>query len=475
MKYKKVSVEDLSFFRQTIGEKNVYTDEASIEKYSRDETDGVQFPPEVVLKPITAEEISSILKYCNENLIPVSPRAAGTGLSANSLCVHGGVMLSVERMNRILKIDERSLQVTTEPGVITEALQNAMQEKGLFYPVDPSSRGTSFIGGNVACNSGGPRAVKYGVVKDFVLNLEVVLPNGEIMWTGANTLKNSTGYNLTQLIVGSEGTLGIVTKIVLKLLPYPKFNNVMWAPFKSMDDASAAVSAVFRAGIIPSCIEFMEREAIEYVMNFLGDVSIPLADDTRASLLIEVDGNDLEAIQKDCEKIYEVLTQFGVGEILFADSEAQKIDLWRMRRNIAYAVKKTNVTVEEDTVVPRADLPELLRHIKEVGKKYNFRSVCYGHAGDGNVHVRILKDKLTDDYWKNEVPKGIREIFEKVVELGGTISGEHGIGWYQIPYMDIKFREVQLELMRSIKKVFDPHDILNPGKIFSHQARSVSP
>jgi glycolate oxidase len=210
----------------------------------------------------------------------------------------------------------------------------------------------------------------------------------------------------------------------------------------------------------------MEREAIEYVMAYLGDVKIALAADTRATLLIEVDGNDMEVIQKDCERIYEVLSQFEAGEILFADSDAQKADLWRMRRNIANAVKKTNITVEEDTVVPRADLPELLKHIKEIGKKYNFRSVCYGHAGDGNVHVRILKDQLTDDYWKNEVPKGIREIFEKVVALGGTISGEHGIGRIQIPYMDIKFRQLQLDLMRNIKRVFDPNTILNPGKIF---------
>jgi glycolate oxidase len=376
-------------------------------------------------------------------------------------------MLSIERLNKILTIDERNLQVVTEPGVITEALQNAMIEKGLFYPVDPSSKGTSFIGGNVALNSGGPRAVKYGVVKDFVLNLEVVLPTGDVIWTGANTLKNSTGYNLTQLMVGSEGTLGIVTKIVLKLLPYPRFNNVLLAPFKTMDDASAAVSAVFRAGIIPSCIEFMERDAMVYVMDFLGDVTIPLSDDTQATLLIEVDGNEQESIQRDCEKIYDVLSQFDVGDILFADNDAQKTDIWRMRRNIAYAVKKTNVTVEEDTVVPRADLPELLRHIKAVGAKYGFRSVCYGHAGDGNVHVRILKDQLTEEYWKNEVPKGIREIFEKVVELKGTISGEHGIGWFQIPYMDIKFGELQLQIMRDIKKAFDPNHIMNPGKIFS--------
>jgi glycolate oxidase len=466
MKFNKISATDIARFRTICGNDFVLADEATIAKYSKDETDGVQFAPEVVVKPANTEEISAIMRYCFEHNIPVSPRAAGTGLSANSLCVHGGVMLSIERMNAILNIDERSLQVTTEPGVITEHLQNVLKEKGLFYPPDPSSRGTCFIGGNVACNSGGPRAVKYGVVKDYVLNLEVVMPNGDVMWTGANTLKNSTGYNLTQLLVGSEGTLAIITKIVLKLLPYPAHNMIMLAPFKDMDSASAAVSAIFRAGIVPSCLEFMEREAIEYVMNFLGDVTVPLADDTHAHLLIEVDGNDLDVIQRECERIYEVLTNFEVGEILFADSEAQKADLWRMRRNIAYAVKKTNMTVEEDTVVPRADLPELLKHIKLVGKKYNFRTVCYGHAGDGNVHVRILKDELTDDYWANEVPKGIREIFEKVVQLGGTISGEHGIGWIQIPYMDIKFRQPQIDLMRSIKQVFDPKGILNPGKIF---------
>lgn len=467
MEYTKIRDTDLAFFRQLLGDEYVMNGDEAIAKYSRDETDGVSFPPDLVLKPADTAQISAIMKYCNENKIPVSPRAAGTGLSANSLCVYGGIMLLTDRLNKILKIDERNLQVITEPAVITEALQNTLQEQGLFYPVDPSSRGTCYIGGNVACNSGGPRAVKYGVVKDFVLNLEVVLPNGDVMWTGANTLKNSTGYNLTQLMVGSEGTLGIVTKIVLKLLPYPKFNNVMLAPFKSMDDASAAVSAVFRAGIVPSCIEFMERDAITYVMNFLGDVTVPLADDTTATLLIEIDGSDMESIAKDCERVYDVLSQFEVGDILFADNDAQKTDLWRMRRNIAYAVKKTNMTVEEDTVVPRADLPELLKHIKEVGKKWNFRSVCYGHAGDGNVHVRILKDELTEDYWNNEVPKGIREIFEKVVELGGTISGEHGIGWIQIPYMDIKFQEPHIELMRAIKRVFDPNNIMNPGKVFN--------
>ena len=464
--YKKIDDTDIEFFRSVIGEAYVITSHDGLTKYAKDETEYLTFYPEVVLKPANTEEISKVMKYCNEHLIPVSARAAGTGLSGNSLCIYGGVILTIERLNKILNIDEQNLQVTTEPGVITEHLQNTVKEKGLYYPPDPSSRGSSFIGGNVACNSGGPRAVKYGVVKDFVLNLEVVLASGEVIWTGANVLKNSTGYNFTQLMVGSEGTLGIITKIVLKLVPHPKFNLVMLAPFTSMEQAAGAVAAIFQAGIVPSCLEFMERDAIDWVCKWLGDVTIPIADDVRANLLIELDGNDMDVLYKESEKLYEVMTGFDCGEILFADSDAQKADLWRMRRNVANAVKTTSTTIEEDTVVPRFYLPQLMVHIKEVGKKYNFRSVCYGHAGDGNIHVRIIKDDLTDDYWKNEVPKGVREIFEKVVELGGTISGEHGIGWVQRRYMDIKFPAMHIELMRQVKAVFDPRGVLNPGKIF---------
>ena len=464
--YKKIDDTDIEFFRSVIGEAYVITSHDGLTKYAKDETEYLTFYPEVVLKPANTDEISKVMKYCNEHLIPVSARAAGTGLSGNSLCIYGGVMLTIERLNKILNIDEQNLQVTTEPGVITEHLQNTVKEKGLYYPPDPSSRGSSFIGGNVACNSGGPRAVKYGVVKDFVLNLEVVLASGEVIWTGANVLKNSTGYNFTQLMVGSEGTLGIITKIVLKLVPHPKFNLVMLAPFTSMEQAAGAVAAIFQAGIVPSCLEFMERDAIDWVCKWLGDVTIPIEDDVRANLLIELDGNDMDVLYKESEKLYEVMTGFDCGEILFADSDAQKAYLWRMRRNVANAVKTTSTTIEEDTVVPRFYLPQLMVHIKEVGKKYNFRSVCYGHAGDGNIHVRIIKDDLTDDYWKNEVPQGVREIFEKVVELGGTISGEHGIGWVQRRYMDIKFPAMHIELMRQVKAVFDPRGVLNPGKIF---------
>jgi glycolate oxidase len=372
----------------------------------------------------------------------------------------------MERMNHILHIDERNLQVTTEAGVITEVLQNAVKEKGLFYPPDPSSRGSCLIGGNIAENSGGPKAVKYGVVKDYVLNLEVVLPTGEIIWTGANVLKNATGYNLTQLIVGSEGTLGIVTKIVLRLLPHPKYDLLMLVPFRSAENACAAVSAIFTAGYTPSAMEFMERDALEWVMRFVDNSIVSIDEDIQAHLLIEVDGNDVDVLMKELEGITEVISGFDSGEILFADDAQQKAELWKLRRRVGEAVKSHSVYKEEDTVVPRAELPVLLKGVKEIGKKYGFHSVCYGHAGDGNLHVNIIKGELTDEEWNGSLKEGIREIFLLVKKLGGTISGEHGIGLVQKEYMDILFEQKELELMRQIKQVFDPNGILNKGKIF---------
>ena len=436
------------------------------EAYTHDETEDLRFYPEIVLKPRNTEEVSQIMALCHEHNIPVTPRGAGTGLSGGALPVEGGVLLSVENLNRILEIDERNLQVTTEPGVITQVLQEAVIEKKLFYPPDPSSRGSCFIGGNVAENSGGPKAVKYGVVKDYVLNLEVVLPNGEVIWTGANVLKNSTGYNLTQLLVGSEGTLGIITKIVLKLLPFPDKDLLMLVPFPSAEKACEAVSAIFKAGITPSALEFMERDAIDWTLKFVDGVNLPVKEHIQAHLLIEVDGNDTDVLFKDCEAITEVLETFGCDEILFADSADQKADLWRLRRAVGEAVKANSVYKEEDTVVPRAELPRLLKTVKTIGDKYGFKSVCYGHAGDGNLHVNIIRGDLTEDQWHNEVPKGIREIFEWVHENKGTISGEHGIGYVQRPYMDTVFNDTQLSIMRSIKTVFDPKGILNPKKIF---------
>jgi glycolate oxidase len=459
-------LEHINLFKKIVGEQNVFVEEEVLHHYSHDETEDLHYLPDVVIKPKTAEEISQVLRICNAHKIPVTPRGAGTGLSGGALPHLGGVLLSLERLNSIINIDERNLQVTTEPGVITEVLQNALKAKGLFYPPDPSSRGSCMIGGNIAENSGGPKAVKYGVVKDYVLNLEVVLVTGEIIWTGANVLKNATGYNLTQLIVGSEGTLGIVTKIVLRVIPHPKHDLLMLVPFNSAENACAAVSSIFMAGYTPSAMEFMERDALEWTMRFVHNCIIPINDEVQAHLLIEVDGNDMDVLMKEMEGISEIVMQYGAGDILFADDAQQKEELWKLRRRVGEAVKSHSIYKEEDTVVPRAELPVLLKAVKNIGKKYGFQSVCYGHAGDGNLHVNIIKGDLSDEEWNGSLKNGIREIFELVKTLGGTISGEHGIGLVQKEYMDIIFDAKGMDLMRKIKAVFDPNNILNKGKIF---------
>lgn len=437
-----------------------------LENHAHDETEDFQFLPEIVFYPKSTKEVSQIVSFCHHNNVVITPQGGLTGLSGGALPVNGGIALSFKKMNAILKIDEENLQVIVEPGVITQVLQEAVAEKGLFYAPDPSSRGTCFIGGNIAENAGGPRAVKYGVTKDFVLNLEVVLPSGEIIWTGANTLKNSTGYNLTQLMIGSEGTLGIVTKAVLKLLPLPTKDLLMLVPFNSAEKACEAVSAIFRAGITPSALEFMERDAILWTMNYVDDVSLSVPDDVQAHLLIEVDGNDEAVLMNDCEAISEVVMSYECGDILFADSQTQKDALWLLRRQVGEAVKSNSIYKEEDTVVPRFELPKLLKGVKSIGAEYGFKSVCYGHAGDGNLHINIIKGDLTDEQWDNELPKAIRKIFELTVSLKGTLSGEHGIGFVQKGYMDIAFNTVQLDLMKQIKNIFDPKGIMNPGKIF---------
>ena len=467
--YKKIDQQDISFFKSTVGDSNIFLDEESLHTYGSDETEDLVFPPEVVLKPENKKQVSEILRYCSNNQIPVTTIGARTGLSGGALSVLGGVGLSMEKFNRILVIDELNQQVITEPGVITQVLQEEVAKKGLYYAPDPSSRGSCFIGGNLAENAGGPHAVKYGVTKDFVLNLEVVLANGEIIETGANTLKNSTGYNLTQLMVGSEGTLGVITKAVLKLLPLPKHNLLMLVPFYSAEKACEAVSAIFRAGITPSALEFMERDAIDWVLRFVDEVSVPIEPAIQAHLLIEVDGNHLEAMMSDCEKISEVVMAFECGEILFADDDAQKAQLWKLRRKVAEAVKSHSIYKEEDTVVPRYALPELLKGIKQIGAEFGFKSVCYGHAGDGNLHVNIIKGELSDHDWENQLPIAIQHIFELCVKLGGTLSGEHGIGLVQKNYMPIAFNHTELALMQGIKTVFDPNGILNPSKIFPDQ------
>lgn len=452
-------------FNKILGEAFVLTDEETRNNYAHDETENLHFLPDIVVKPANAEELAEVMKICNEHKIPVTPRGAGTGLSGGALPHLGGVVVSFERMNQI-DIDERNLQVTVGPGVITEVLQNAVKEKGLFYPPDPSSRGSCFIGGNIAENSGGPKAVKYGVVKDYVLNLQVVLPTGDIIWTGANVLKNSTGYNLTQLMVGSEGTLGLVTKIVLKLLPHPKYDLLMLVPFNNLEKAGEAVSAIFRAGFTPSALELVEIDALKIVSKFVDSTVVPVTDEMEAHLIIEVDGNNIDVLMQEIEAIAGLLTQYDCGEVFFADDAQQKAELWKLRRRVAEAVKLDGYSIEEDTVVPRAELPRLIRGVKQLGKEYNFQVVCYGHAGDGNLHIRIKKEGNIYSLNNPNVIPALNALFTLVKELGGTISGEHGIGLIQKEYMNILFSDSQLQMMKGIKKVFDPNNILNSGKIF---------
>ncbi len=466
MSFHQINEADVQFFDSILSSSRVLRDEESLQRCASDQTEDLCFTPDLVLQPVSSEEVSAILRYCHAHQIAVTPRGAGTGLSGGALPVFGGIALDMRRMNRILQLDKRNLQVTTEPGVITQELQEYVKEHGLMYPPDPASKGSCFIGGNVAENSGGPRAVKYGVVKDYVLNLEVVLPDGTIIWTGANVLKNATGYNLTQLMVGSEGTLGVITKIVLRLIPAVTSDLLMLVPFRSAEQACEAVNAIFLAGITPSALEFMERDAIEWAMNYVQQSAVPLPPDIEAHLLIEVDGNETDLLYKQMEALSEIVSNYDIDEILFADSHEQKHMLWNLRRKVGEAVKSNSVYKEEDTVVPRAELPALLRQIKRIGAGYGFHSVCYGHAGDGNLHVNIVKQNMSDEDWEHKLPDGIRELFQEVKKLGGTLSGEHGIGWVQKNYMDIAFDEVQIRLMQGIKNLFDPHGILNPGKIF---------
>ncbi len=447
-----------------MGEENLSTDTESLSLYGQDETEDFSFPPEVVVKPTTTEQVSAVLKLANEHGIPVTPRGGGTGLSGGALPVHGGICLSMEKFKRIIEIDEKNYQAIVEPGVITQKFQEELESRGLFYPPDPASRGSCHLGGNLAECAGGPRAVKYGVTKDYVLGIEAVLPSGEIINTGGRVLKNVTGYNLTQLIIGSEGTLAVITKIIFRLIPLPKMRKVLLVAFSSIDDAASAVASIFQEGITPSALEFMEKSAVKAAEERLGK-KFPNGE-AEAQLLIEVDGNYEESLNKDIEIIAGVVERYRPLDVLLAEDKQKVADVWALRRSMGEAVKSISVYKEEDTVVPRANLPQLVRGVKEICGKYGITSICYGHAGDGNVHVNILKDKLSDEVWEKHIDTAIREIFQLTVSLGGTISGEHGIGWSQKSYLPIALSEAELNLMKEIKRTFDPKGILNPGKIF---------
>ena len=467
VKFNKISPAFIKKLTAALGENAVFVDADMLDKHARDFTKDLYFLPEVVVKPADTEGVSKVMALCYKHRIPVTVQGARSGLTGSGLAVHGGVALSMERFDKIIEIDDKNYQVTVQPAVITEHLQNVLQDKGLYYPPDPAGRGYSHIGGNIATNAGGPRCVKYGVTRDYVLNLEIVLPNGEVMLTGANTLKNSTGYNLTQLITGSEGTLAVVTKIVLKLLPYPPFNLLMLALFHKAEEACTVVTDIFKSGVIPSALEFMDKVTIDYAVRYVGSSPIPISSDYEAMLLIEVDGNNMDILQQDCEKIAVVLSQFSVGDILFADSEAQKNELWKLRRNAANAITTlSHAMVTEDTVVPRSKLPELLRGVKKIGEELDLKTSNMGHIGDGNIHFSIISDEPLTEEWRVRSMEGKREIYKLVQSLGGMLSAEHGIGYLQKPFMTLFFKENHLNILRGIKKAFDPRGILNPSKVF---------
>jgi glycolate oxidase len=454
----------LAELRSIIGPDAVATDHEALLLYGQDETEDLVFKPEVVVKPGSTQEVSAILRLATRYGVPVTPRAGGTGLSGGALPVHGGILLSMERFNRILEIDERNLQAVVEPGVITQKLQEAVEELGLYYPPDPASRGSCHIGGNLAECAGGPHAVKYGVTKDYVLGLEAVLPNGEVFTTGARVLKNVTGYNLTQLIVGSEGTLAVITKVMLRLIPLPKHRKVILVAFATLEDAAAAVATIFQRGITPSAMEFLERAAVKAAEERQGK-RFPNGE-AAAQLLIEVDGYHEESLSEEIQVIAEAVEAHHAVDVLLAEDRAKVEEVWALRRGIGEAVKSISAYREEDTVVPRGRLPELISGAKLICGKHGLTTICYGHAGDGNVHINILKDTMDEQTWERVIDPAIRELFSLVVSLGGTISAEHGIGFSQKSYLPIALSPVELRLMREIKRLFDPAGVLNPGKMF---------
>ena len=462
--FNKVTAEVVEQLQKAVGAKFVRTDEETLTLFASDETEDLVYMPEVAVLPQDTQAVSEVMKIATRFRVPVTPRGAGTGLSGGALPVCGGIVLCTAGLKRVLEIDCDNLMAVVEPGVILQEFQESVEEKRLFYPPDPASRGSCFIGGNLAECSGGPRAVKYGVTKDYVAGLEAVLPNGEIVRHGGKLLKNVTGYNLTQLLIGSEGTLAVITKIYLRLIPLPSHRTMLLVPYDSLESCARSVPAVMNAGIIPSVLELMEREALEITEKHL-DTTIPNVG-AAAQLLIELDGDDPGAIAAKAERVCEIVMEEGATDVLLADTSAKMNELWSMRRAIGEAVKSVSVYKEEDTVVPRNNIVPLLVGVKKIAERYGIRTVCYGHAGDGNLHVNILKMDMTDDEWNRQLEPAIREIFELTVSLGGLISGEHGIGWVQKKYLPIAFTEIELDIMKRIKRAFDPAGILNPSKIF---------
>ncbi len=461
--YGKVTPAVADALRAACGAAFVVTSAEERRPYGRDETEDLWFDPEIVVRPRTTEEVAAVLRIASAHRVPVTPRAGGTGLSGGALPVRGGIVLSVDRMDSILEIDRENLVAVVEAGVITQRLQEACEKVGLYYPPDPASRGSCTLGGNVAENAGGPHAAKYGVTKDFVLGLEAVLADGRVVRWGGKLLKNRTGYSLAQLLVGSEGTLALVTRIWLKLIPLPRLRRTMLVPFPTLEAAAAGVSKIYQAGLWPAALEFMERDAVQLAARHLR-IPVP-GGEAEALLLVEFDGNHEEGVDSDLARAGEVCMEAGAVDCLLPEGPSRQEDLWKVRRAIGEAVKKSSVYKEEDTVVPRAALPALVRGVKGICARAGVSVVCYGHAGDGNLHCNVLRMGLSEEDWNGRLPGVVEEIFRLTVSLGGTISGEHGIGWSQRRYLPLAVTPDEMDVMRSLKRALDPEGILNPDKM----------
>ncbi len=452
----------IKHFETLVGKENVYSDKAHLIAYSYDAT-RTRFEPEAVVFPRDEADVSAILEYCNQHHIVITPRGAGSGFTGGALPTQGGITLAMEKhMNKILEIDMENMVAVVQPGVINMDLQKAVEEVGLFYPPDPASEEYSTIGGNVSENAGGMRAAKYGITKDYVMALRAVRPNGDIIRAGKRTIKDVAGYNIAGILIASEGTLAVITEITVKLIPKPKFTKAYMGIFPSVDNAMNAVFKSLAAGANPVAMEFMDDLVVQALKEKLG---IKLPEDAGALLIGDVDGNVIEEVEFQLETLERSFKENGAQDFIVAHDAQKRNELWYARRNASPSItifgsKKLN----EDISVPRSMLPEALERIYAIGNKYGFKVPCFGHAGDGNIHVNVMVDG-SDEKQLHDGHQAIEEIFQLVVDMGGTLSGEHGIGTSKAPFMNIAFNDVELDLFKSIKQAFDPNNILNPGKM----------
>ncbi|SMC82558.1 FAD-binding oxidoreductase [Sporomusa malonica] len=447
--------------KKIVGDEHVLTSVEDLHCYSYDATPGFSHMPDVVVKPATTEEISKVLSLANNAKIPVYTRGSGTNLSAGTVPTKGGIVLLMTRMNKLIEIDTENLVAVAEPGVIVSDLNKAVETYGLIYPPDPGTVTTATLGGTVSENAGGLRGLKYGVTKHYVMGLEVVLANGQVMNVGGKNVKDVSGYDMTKLFTGAEGTLGVITKIIVKLVPAPEAKKSMMAIFKSLDNAGNAIAAIIAAKIIPATLEIMDNPTIRTVEDY---AKVGLPTDAEAVLLIEVDGIP-EVVEKEAAKVMEVLKTNKADEVRMAKDAAERDKLWAARRAALPALAKLRpTTFVEDATVPRNKVPDMIRAVNEIAKKYNVTIGTFGHAGDGNMHPTIVCD-IRDKEEMDRVYKAMDEIFGTAIKLGGTLSGEHGIGLGKLKYMEDQFGPVAMEAMRNIKRALDPNLILNPGKL----------